>query len=58
MFRDPVCGKDVEPTAAIEQAYSGVAYFFCSDECREQFEREPELYAVNEGSPTQSGREA
>jgi len=40
--KDPVCG--MQATDAITYAYKSQAYFFCSDHCREQFEKEPERY--------------
>jgi YHS domain-containing protein len=39
---DPVCGMRLRRSDAREQAdYRGHAYFFCSQECREKFERRP-----------------
>ena len=45
MYRDPVCGMEVDPKAAQWQCiYHGETYYFCSLSCRETFEEEPESY--------------
>lgn len=43
---DPVCERtiDVEDAAA-HADYDGWAYFFCSPECRNKFNRQPAKYA-------------
>jgi YHS domain-containing protein len=42
---DPVCGKQVnEAKAAGRVTYSGVAYHFCSKECKKLFEQAPGEY--------------
>jgi Cu+-exporting ATPase len=44
---DPVCGMDVDeaqPPATTE--FEGRTYYFCSDSCREEFEANPERYAL------------
>lgn len=39
---DPVCGMQVEQEKASGRSeYSGKAYYFCSQACKEQFEKEP-----------------
>jgi YHS domain-containing protein len=46
MTTDPVCGMRVdENTAQSKTQYQGQTYSFCSDECRRQFEKNPEQYA-------------
>jgi YHS domain-containing protein len=44
---DPVCGMDVNPNSSkTEQAQrNGRTYYFCSSECREQFEASPEDFS-------------
>lgn len=43
--RDPVCGMAVSPETAAGTATRGeTTYWFCSDECRREFERRPDLY--------------
>jgi YHS domain-containing protein len=46
MERDPVCGMNVNPDEAIDyDEYKGKEYYFCSVECAEKFEADPERYA-------------
>lgn len=42
--RDPVCGMQAQ--GGITHVYNGATYAFCSEHCREQFEKNPEAYAV------------
>jgi YHS domain-containing protein len=43
MAIDPVCGMDVnENNPPAKSTYDGKTYYFCSEECREDFEEEPE----------------
>jgi YHS domain-containing protein len=45
MTRDPVCGMDVEiARAAASTDFEAHTYYFCSLQCKEDFERQPELY--------------
>ncbi len=45
MRRDPVCQMDVkERTAAASSNYAGDTYYFCSEQCKERFEADPEKY--------------
>ena len=39
---DPVCG--MQPTEGIDLIHENIKYSFCSDHCKEQFEKEPETY--------------
>jgi YHS domain-containing protein len=47
---DPVCGKEIDPrTARFTANYLGGGqpwdtFYFCSDECKQLFERDPEHY--------------
>jgi Cu+-exporting ATPase len=51
--RDPVCGMTVNPgRAAAVATYKGRSYFFCSDECKERFDADPEAFV-----PDEPGRE-
>lgn len=40
--KDPVCG--MEPTKDIDLIYENIKYSFCSDHCKQQFEKDPEDY--------------
>jgi YHS domain-containing protein len=45
MAKDPVCGMNVEEQkAAGTSQYQGRSYFFCSNSCKEKFDRNPEQY--------------
>jgi len=44
---DPVCRQTVPTDHAKTSLYNGLVYFFCSNECREEFESDPEKYAVS-----------
>jgi YHS domain-containing protein len=49
MEKDPVCGMDVNPANAPAQSnYRGRTFYFCSQDCKEQFEREPQRYVGQE----------
>ena len=43
---DPVCGKTVDEShSAGKVNYAGEDYYFCSHQCRSDFEEEPSRYA-------------
>jgi len=49
LARDPVCAMDVEIARAAASAdYEGRTYYFCSLHCKEDFDRQPELYLGKE----------
>ena len=42
---DPVCGMEVDPkTAANKSNYQGKTYYFCSQEDKKAFDKEPQKY--------------
>jgi Cu+-exporting ATPase len=42
---DPVCGMQFDSRQAAAQAvHDGVAYYFCSEECRDTFLEDPEQF--------------
>ena len=43
-LRDPVCGMLASEGIAV--VYKGQNYAFCSDHCKQQFEKDPEAYIV------------
>jgi YHS domain-containing protein len=46
MAVDPVCGMEInEQNSAISATYSGKTFHFCSEECKQQFQQNPEQYA-------------
>ena len=42
---DPVCSKAVSTGRAKSSVHAGNVYYFCSHECREEFEAAPDRYA-------------
>ena len=61
--RDVVCGMMIESdAAAARSSFQGTTYYFCSVECRDQFEANPALFtargaAADEAPPSDSGLE-
>jgi YHS domain-containing protein len=46
MPKDPICNTEIdEQTAEFKSQYGSQTYYFCSEECKEQFELRPEQYA-------------
>jgi YHS domain-containing protein len=42
MVKDVICNMDVDPsTATIISEYEGKKYYFCSEQCKEEFEANP-----------------
>jgi YHS domain-containing protein len=49
MAIDPVCGMEVdEKNAKQRSTYQGQTYFFCSRDCKEEFDEAPQDYAGGE----------
>jgi Cu+-exporting ATPase len=49
VLKDPVCGMDVTyETAQARSEHDGQTYYFCSLDCKEQFDRNPEHYVQHE----------
>jgi YHS domain-containing protein len=45
IVKDPVCGMDVEPGKAAGKAvYKDKTYYFCSLNCKTEFEKNPAKY--------------
>ena len=42
--KDPVCGMDAEPAEGRNIEYRGQHYSFCSDSCKQKFQKEPARY--------------
>jgi YHS domain-containing protein len=52
MVEDPVCGMQLMPEDAVaETEFGGQTYYFCSEECHEEFESDPERYATSITQP-------
>lgn len=41
---DPVCGMRVDEENALTVTYQGQTYYFCSEDCLEEFKEAPEEY--------------
>ncbi|ARM76757.1 YHS domain-containing protein [Acidianus manzaensis] len=41
---DPVCGMEVDETSKYKTMYKGKIYYFCSNGCKKEFEKDPEKY--------------
>ncbi|MEO5769130.1 MAG: YHS domain-containing protein [Polyangia bacterium] len=43
---DPVCGMDVDPNSHSAELldHGGTRYYFCSRDCKDKFERDPEKF--------------
>lgn len=41
---DPVCGMTIDSAGAKSAVHAGRVYFFCSQDCRDKFERNPTAY--------------
>jgi Cu+-exporting ATPase len=48
-LKDPVCGMEVTyATAQARSEYDGQTFYFCSLDCKEQFDKDPEKYVTHE----------
>ena len=55
--RDPVCGMDVNPRdAAATSQHQEQTYYFCSTNCKEKFDQNPQQYVKGQGQS--AGRSA
>lgn len=44
--KDPICGMMIEQADAVATSeYKGKTYYFCSMDCKEEFDSAPEDYA-------------
>ena len=43
--KDPVCGMLIEQSGAVARSdFEGTTYYFCSEECKRDFDQNPERY--------------
>ena len=48
-LKDPVCGMELTyENAQARSEYDGQTYYFCSLDCKEQFDKNPENYVTHE----------
>ena len=58
MTRDPVCGAEVaEGEGGLTAEYAERRYSFCSSECLETFNREPDLFTAGPELATRANRD-
>lgn len=44
--KDPVCGMTIEEADAVGTSeYEGRTFYFCSNDCKEEFDGDPAAYA-------------
>jgi uncharacterized protein len=43
MKQDPVCGTYVPSSLAVKATYKGAAVYFCSDACRDKFNKDTKI---------------
>lgn len=49
--KDPVCGMTIDSSSAAgSSSYQGQTYYFCSTQCKTQFDANPATYASDGGS--------
>ena len=49
MVEDPVCGMEISmETAPAKTEYEGQIYYFCSQACKETFDKNPEEYIFSD----------
>ena len=44
--KGPVCGMEIEPSEGYTKTHQGAEYRFCSRQCLDRFEAEPQRYAT------------
>jgi Cu+-exporting ATPase len=56
MAIDPVCGMEVDDKTTKERAtHQGQTYYFCSNDCRDEFQASPEDYIGGEDEELLTG---
>jgi len=61
MTKDPVCGVQVDASSNPPRTtYQGTQYNFCSQDCKQKFDKSPQQYALQaqQGQQQQPGRQA
>ncbi len=51
---DPVCGMKVDRAKALQAEHGGRTYYFCSEDCRSQFQTDPNGYTRKGGPPVEA----
>jgi YHS domain-containing protein len=45
MKKDPICGMEVDEANAPSSDYKEQTFYFCSETCKQKFDKNPEQYA-------------
>ncbi|KUJ98411.1 MAG: hypothetical protein PWP49_1127 [Thermococcaceae archaeon] len=53
---DPVCRMEVSEGTELKAVYNGKVYYFCSPECKAEFEANPEEYIKGEEMEHEHGK--
>lgn len=53
-IKDPVCGMKVNNKSQYSMDFKGKQYYFCSENCLNQFKASPEKYVTVQSSSTSS----
>lgn len=52
MIKDPVCSSDLDQLESTQRGltsdYMGRVYYFCSEECKARFDRDPSQFAAHQ----------
>jgi YHS domain-containing protein len=55
--KDPVCGMMIDSESAAGQStFEGQTYYFCSEQCKKQFDAHPGTFARLDRSPAEKER--
>lgn len=46
---DPVCGMEVDPATALKATHAGKTYYFCSEDEKAKFQKNPQQYLGKKG---------
>ncbi|MBI2019203.1 YHS domain-containing protein [Candidatus Daviesbacteria bacterium] len=52
--KDPVCGMKVDKKSQFSTEFKGQKYYFCSENCLNQFKGAPEKYVTVQSNHSQS----
>jgi len=49
--KDPVCGMSVDTNDAERSTYQGRTYYFCSEDCKTKFDKNPAQFTSKQKEP-------
>ncbi len=53
--KDVVCGMTVDANTAISEEHGGRTFYFCSNDCKKQFDAHPDKYAHESSGHSHKG---